>query len=64
MSKRILLITCAALGAFFLASAKKSSLRANEGLSPGDPLIDANAARMVAGGRRIFRFDTFGDESF
>jgi hypothetical protein len=29
-----------------------------------DGVIDDNAARMVRDGRRIFRFDTFGDEAF
>src|SRR5713101_1374523 len=29
-----------------------------------DRLIEENAARMIADGRQIFRFDTFGDEAF
>jgi hypothetical protein len=67
MLKRILLITCAALIALFLFSAKKTTLRASEdssSASPADPSIDANAKRMIAEGRHIFRFDTFGDEAF
>lgn len=64
MSKRILLITCTALAAFFLVSAKKISLHANEDASARGTLIEANANRMIAEGRRVFRLDTFGDESF
>jgi hypothetical protein len=67
MLKRILLITCAALVAFFFFSPKKTSLHASEDsspVSPADPSIDANAKRMIAEGRQVFRFDTFGDEAF
>jgi cytochrome c peroxidase len=33
-------------------------------LTANDKAIDRNAARMVAKGRHIFRFDTFGDQAF
>lgn len=31
--------------------------------APVDPVID-DASKLVTEGRQIFRFDTFGDESF
>jgi hypothetical protein len=35
-----------------------------KGLSQFDGLIRENAQQMIEEGRRIFRFDTFGDEAF
>ena len=32
--------------------------------APFDRIIDENAERMLADGKQIFRFDTFGDEAF
>src|SRR5215470_13221364 len=49
MSKRILLITCAALITFFLVSSKETSLHASDNsspVSPADSSIDATANRM------------------
>jgi len=33
-------------------------------VSPADRAMEANDDRMIAEGRRTFRFDTFGDEAF
>ena len=44
----------------------KSLTEAAEGKGPSqfDGLIRENAQQMIEEGRRIFRFDTFGDEAF
>src|SRR2546426_1117571 len=53
-----------ALGALVLLGARR--LHYSDGVvsSGFDKAIDDHAARMVRDGRRIFRFDTFGDEAF
>ena len=67
MWKRITLLACAALSPLLLLSAKKGNLHAEEdsySTSPADRATEVNANRMLTKGKRIFRFDTFGDESF
>ncbi len=44
-------------------SPAESSERQGPSVSP-DRIVDENAAAMLREGRRIFRFDTFGDEAF
>lgn len=53
-----------ALGALALLGTR--SLPHSDGAAPSgfDKTIEDNADRMVRDGRRIFRFDTFGDEAF
>jgi len=67
MWKRITLLACAALSPLLLLSAKKGNLHAEEdsySTSPADRATEVNANRMLTKGKRIFRFDTFGDENF
>src|SRR5579872_2088578 len=67
MRKRVLLGICAALAVFCLVSGKKTGLNAQED-SPSVPHardgVEASTDGMIAEGRHIFRFDTFGDEAF
>ncbi len=42
----------------------QASLAANKPVEGFDGAIRRNAERMIEQGRRIFRFDTFGDEAF
>jgi hypothetical protein len=59
-------LTGAAILAIILATgfALKAEQHARIVLNGFDRRIDANAKEMVAQGREIFRFDTFGDEDF
>src|SRR5579872_5611975 len=67
MRKRVFLGICAALAVFCFASGKKTGLSAQEdspSVSHARDGVEASADGMIAEGRRIFRFDTFGDEAF
>src|SRR5438045_7034282 len=54
--------------ATFVVNIAPSYLQAQQrpaaGVSAADSTIDQNARRMIEEGRRIFRYDTFGDEAF
>ena len=67
MCRRLLLIIGATLVALVLLLATKMGRSAQDyssAVSPADRAIEANDDRMIAEGRRTFRFDTFGDEAF
>ena len=67
MCRRPLLIIGATLVALVLLLATKMGRSAQDyssAVSPADRAIEANDDRMIAEGRRTFRFDTFGDEAF
>ncbi|HEX7126518.1 MAG TPA: hypothetical protein VF406_12225 [Thermodesulfobacteriota bacterium] len=53
------------LSVVLLAALAALSIGADAGLGPPhDRAVDRHARRLVEEGRRIFRFDTFGDEAF
>ncbi len=53
------------LSAVLVAALATLLIGASAGLGPPpDRAVDRNAQRLVEEGRRIFRFDTFGDEAF
>jgi hypothetical protein len=56
----LLILLSGSLIATMILKAEKSSTI----LAPFDHTINANARELVAEGRQIFRFDTFGDEDF
>jgi len=67
MCRRLLLIIGATLVALVLLLTTKMGRSAQDyssAVSPADRAIEANDDRMIAEGRRTFRFDTFGDEGF
>ena len=67
MCRRPLLIIGATLVALVLLLATKMGRSAQDyssAVSPADRAMEANDDRMIAEGRRTFRFDTFGDEGF
>ena len=67
MCRRLLLIIGATLVALVLLLTTKRGRSAQDyssAVSPADRAIEANDDRMIAEGRRTFRFDTFGDEAF
>ena len=66
MRKQLFLSVGAALVLFCLVFVTKQVLEAQEPSSVSRPqdTIQASADRMIAEGRRTFRFDTFGDEAF
>ena len=67
MCRRPLLIIGATLVALVLLLTTKMGRSAQDyssAVSPADRAIEANDDRMIAEGRRTFRFDTFGDEAF
>ena len=67
MCRRPLLIIGATLVALVLLLATKMGRSAQDyssAVSPADRAMEANDDRMIAEGRRTFRFDTFGDEAF
>jgi hypothetical protein len=66
MRKHVFLSIGAALVLFCLVFVTKGRLKAQEprSVSRSEDVIQANADRMMAEGRRTFRFDTFGDEAF
>lgn len=67
MRRRLLLIIGATLVALVLLLTTKIGRSAQDyspAVSPADRAIEANDDRMIAEGRRTFRFDTFGDEAF
>jgi hypothetical protein len=66
MNIRNILLTCALLvsGAQQAMSDPPGDSEESDAMTRFDRLIDRNAQQMVAEGRQIFRFDTFGDEAF
>ena len=67
MCRRLLLIIGATLVALVLLLTTKMGRSAQDyssAVSPADRAMEANDNRMIAEGRRTFRFDTFGDEAF
>ena len=67
MCRRLLLIIGATLVALALLLTTKMGRSAQDyssAVSPADRAMEANDDRMIAEGRRTFRFDTFGDEAF
>jgi hypothetical protein len=67
MCRRLLLIIVATLVALVLLLTTKMGRSAQDyssAVSPADRAMEANDDRMIAEGRRTFRFDTFGDEAF
>ena len=67
MCRRLLLIIGATLVALVLLLTTKMGRSAQDyssAVSPADRAMEANDDRMIAEGRRTFRFDTFGDEGF
>lgn len=67
MSRKALLISCAAITFLLLTAAQQISSHEGEeerSEPAADPIIQQNANRMISEGRRTFRFDTFGDETF
>ncbi len=57
----IVLVTAATVALRQVSSAAQEQSRAT---GPFDSTIAQNAQRMIEEGRRIFRYDTFGDEAF
>ena len=53
----------AAFGMLVLASRHKAAAQEADHNKGSDPVLD-NATKSIREGRRIFRFDTFGDEAF
>ena len=47
-----------------LSQSLAGQFRPADTATPADEVISANAARMLADGRSIFRYDTFGSEAF
>jgi cytochrome c2 len=67
MLKKVLFIACVAIAVLFLVAAQQTTSNAFEDSSPRtsfDRAIENNSDAMIAQGRNVFRFDTFGDESF
>ena len=67
MLEKALMIRGVALAVSFLAAAQQTSTKNRDELSSGSPsdrAIESNSIAMIAEGRRVFRFNTFGDESF
>ena len=67
MCRRLLLIIGATLVALALLLTTKMGRSAQDyssAVSPADRAMEANDDRMIAEGRRTFRFVTFGDEAF
>src|SRR4030095_16439176 len=68
MVKVIILLAGISFAVFYLVDrshAQRSDDRSRRQQEQGfDAQISGNAQRMMAEGRRIFRFDTFGDEVF
>ena len=67
MCRRLLLIIGAMLVTLALLLTTKMGRSAQDyssAVSPADRAMEANDDRMIAEGRRTFRFDTFGDEAF
>ena len=63
MFRKASLITFVAFTVLLLCALPFRSNGQNEALPPSNA-IQRNAASMLEEGRRVFRFDTFGDESF
>src|SRR5437762_11839664 len=64
LTGRLLVFMVIALALFFAAyGKKKEKVNTSTPLAPTDPVAQ-DAANMLGDGRNIFRFDTFGDESF
>ncbi len=63
---RTLIAGIAGCGALLLTSAFSAGSNSNgrDENKSAEALIQQNAQRMIAEGRRVFRFDTFGDEAF
>jgi hypothetical protein len=63
---RLLLLICGVsiLLVFLMRSGKVYTQEPERGDADFDSLISKNVENLVAQGRRIFRFDTFGDEEF
>ena len=70
MPRSLMFVIAAALGLAIAPSSVRVAplpLRAQQraaATAPADSTIDQNARRMIEEGRRIFRYDTFGDEAF
>ncbi len=64
MSRRLLLLSLAAISVFSAGSALVRAYADDGGRQTFDTLIEENLRKMMDEGRRIFRFDTFGDETF
>jgi hypothetical protein len=64
MRNRIVTGVCLLLCSFFGLAAAQDDSTAKAQTVVLNRLIDANAEHTMDEGRRIFRFDTFGDESF
>src|SRR2546428_2375146 len=66
--KVIVLAVCVALGFIYVAARRRAltgaSMRAANLPTAFDNRIDSNAQRMLAEGRQVFRYDTFGDQVY
>jgi len=59
----VLIILAVSLITAYVVRAQQSS-HPNVSLDTFDHTVNTNAKRLIADGRQIFRFDTFGDEDF
>src|SRR5215211_6122157 len=67
MSRSMRFIWAAAavvFGTISLAALRQAAPSPQGASRPVDSTITENAQRMIEEGRRIFRYDTFGDEAF
>jgi hypothetical protein len=61
---RFIGLTLIAVGLGIAAFSRGGGKGSPDMSNPFDALVDQNAPQMVAQGRQIFRFDTFGDQNF
>src|SRR5437764_287379 len=59
-----ILLACVLLIAGWSQTGKPKSPASQQAQAANDQLISNNAQEMLAQGKQIFRFDTFGDEDF
>ena len=65
VSKRALVGGTVGVGVFLAIFAfVPSAISDEDDRKGGDPLVEKNARDMIDGGRRTFRFDTFGDQAY
>jgi hypothetical protein len=67
--KLIIMLLCVAIGLVYVAActevrSDEQQTASNQKMNEFDSRIDRNAQQMLEEGRRIFRYETFGDEAY